>query len=52
MHAAGVTVVVAYVADEKGKASEQELGVRYITGRAMGAKRTASYTSRMRSNTV
>jgi len=30
LHAAGATVVVADVADEKGKALEQELGVRYL----------------------
>jgi NAD(P)-dependent dehydrogenase (short-subunit alcohol dehydrogenase family) len=30
LHAAGARVVVADVADEKGKALEQELGVRYV----------------------
>jgi NAD(P)-dependent dehydrogenase (short-subunit alcohol dehydrogenase family) len=30
LHAAGATVVVADLADEKGKALEQELGVRYV----------------------
>src|ERR1700745_3313232 len=30
LHAAGANVVVADVADEKGKALEQELGVRYV----------------------
>jgi NAD(P)-dependent dehydrogenase (short-subunit alcohol dehydrogenase family) len=30
LHAAGATVVVADVADEKGKALEDELGVRYV----------------------
>ncbi|WP_033282969.1 SDR family NAD(P)-dependent oxidoreductase [Streptomyces sp. NRRL F-525] len=30
LHAAGVKVVVADLADEKGKALEQELGVRYV----------------------
>jgi NAD(P)-dependent dehydrogenase (short-subunit alcohol dehydrogenase family) len=30
LHAAGAKVVVADVADEKGKALEQELGVRYV----------------------
>src|SRR3974390_2244922 len=30
LHAAGAKVVVADIADEKGKALEQELGVRYV----------------------
>src|SRR5690349_3283577 len=30
LHAAGAKVVVADLADEKGKALEQELGVRYV----------------------
>jgi NAD(P)-dependent dehydrogenase (short-subunit alcohol dehydrogenase family) len=30
LHAAGATVVVADLADDKGKALEQELGVRYV----------------------
>src|SRR5580693_3684155 len=30
LHAAGAKVVVADVADEKGRALEQELGVRYV----------------------
>ena len=36
LHAAGAKVVVADVADEKGKALEQELGVRYVHADAGG----------------
>jgi NAD(P)-dependent dehydrogenase (short-subunit alcohol dehydrogenase family) len=36
LHAAGAKVVVADLADEKGKALEQELGVRYVRTDATG----------------